>query len=302
MSRDNAPSCTLRERQTQFVEVFRTTPAGTVCPNFYVLAHANGCTFAPQCSYCYLKSSFWYLDGAQAFTNTARIMDEVRDWIATDGLESYTLNTGNLSDSLAFEPDRPLMSKLVEVFRTAAEAKGRPHCLLLVTKGGIGDCGPLFETTPCANVIVSFSVNAPDAAAEYETGAASAEDRLEAARRLMDQGWRVRIRIDPMIAGFDYAAVIEQVRRLAPERVTLGTLRAEANLWRFVDNGLFAGLEKPADRHQLARYPLEVRLGLYRPAVEALADVCPVGLCEETEGVWATLGLDPDAGNCNCGA
>src|SRR3989304_3027484 len=109
-------SCVLRERKTKFVEIFRTTPANTVCPNFYVLAHANGCTFSPKCSYCFLKSSFWYLEGEQAFTNVADMIREVKTWIGRDNLGSYILNTGNLSDSLGFEKARPLIPRLVQVF------------------------------------------------------------------------------------------------------------------------------------------------------------------------------------------
>ena len=51
-------ACGCRERKGRFVEMFRTTPARTVSPNFFVLAHASGCSFSPRCSYCYLKSSF----------------------------------------------------------------------------------------------------------------------------------------------------------------------------------------------------------------------------------------------------
>jgi DNA repair photolyase len=125
---------------------------------------------------------------------------------------------------------------------------------------------------------------------------------MEAARRLKSQGWRVRMRIDPIILGFDYSWIINQLKELAPERVTLGTLRSEANLWRFVNNGLFAALEKPSDPKGMARYPFDQRLGLYRPAVEALSGVCPLGLCEETPDMWEALGLDKDAKSCNCGA
>jgi DNA repair photolyase len=212
------------------------------------------------------------------------------------------LNTGNLSDSMGFEGVRPLVQQLVELFRQEAEAKGRPHALLLVTKGGVEHCKTLLELAPCANVIVSFSVNSPQAARAHEQGAARVSDRFDAARRLKEQGWRVRMRIDPMILGFDYGWVIEQLKELAPERITLGALRSEANLWRFVSNGLFSALEKPSDPKGLARYPLEKRLALYRPAVEALSDVCPIGLCEETPDVWDALGLDKDAKSCNCGS
>jgi spore photoproduct lyase len=172
--------------------------------------------------------------------------------------------------------------------------------LLLVTKGGVRDCKPLFETSSCANVVVSFSVNAPDAARRHEAGAATVEDRLEAARRLKKAGWRVRMRIDPMIAGFDYAGVIAAIRELGPERVTLGSLRAESSLLRAVNHGMFEGLEKPGDRKALARYRREERLALYREAVEGLRDICGVALCEETEDIWKDLGLDYEAKECNC--
>ena len=300
MKQQDRRRCVKRERKTRFVEIFRTTPTRTVCPNFYVLAHANGCTFSPRCSYCYLQSSFWYLKEQQAFTNIDKMEREIRAWIARDELESYILNMGNLSDSFAFEAVRPLVRRLVEVFREAAA--GRRHALLLVTKAGTRDCRSLFEVEPCGNVIISFSVNSPGTARKHEKGAASVQDRLRAARRLKSEGWRIRIRLDPMILGFDYRWIIAQVKRLAPERVTLGSLRAERNLDRFTDNGLLSDLEPCRDEHGLARYPKEQRLALYRPAVRAFRAVCPVGLCEETPDVWRALGLSTRAATCNCGS
>jgi spore photoproduct lyase len=301
MKRRSCRKPKLRRRKTDSVELFRTTPTNTVCPNFYVLAHANGCLFSPRCSYCYLKSSFWYLKEDVAFVNIPAIEQEIRNWIAGDGYESYVLNSGNLSDSLSFEESRPLIARLVELFRAEAEEKGRPHSLLLVTKGGTRESAPLFETEPCDNIIVSFSINTPEAAAEHEKGAAPSEDRIEAARRLGEQGWRVRVRIDPMILGYDYGGLAGRVRELAPERVTLGTLRAGSHLLRCVGNGIFEQLEKPSEPRGLARYPLAERLALYRQAVEPLRDLCPIGLCEETPDVWKALGLDADSKPCNCG-
>ena len=297
--RDNS-AC--RKRKTRFVDIFRTTPAKTVCPNFYVLAHANGCGFAPKCEYCYLKSSFWYLKGDQVFDNVDDMLAEMGRWIARDNLESYVLNTGNLSDSLAFEETRPAVARMVDLFRSDAEAKGRPHALLLVTKGGVAECRTLFAEKPCRNVIVSFSVNNAEAARKYESGAASVQDRFEAARRLKALGWRVRMRIDPMILPYDYSDVIEETRALAPERVTLGLLRAEPSLLKLVNHGMFNELERPAGAKALARYPLQERIAAYRPAVDRLRGVCDVGLCEETEDVWLALGLDVEGKACNCGA
>ncbi len=301
MSKQTKPRCRLRERKTKFVEIFRTTPTATVCPNFYVLSHANGCAFSPRCAYCYLKSSFWFLKEDVAFSNVDKMLREVRRWIRKDGLESYVLNMGNLSDSLAFEGMRPILPALVEVMREA-EREGRPHALLLVTKGGAKDAANLLRIEPCVNVIVSFSVNIPHAARRYERGAAAVADRLDAARRLQRRGWRIRIRIDPMIVGYDYTWIIERVRALRPERVTLGTLRAEPNLDRWTEKGLFKDLVRPDDPNALARYPRDQRMALYRQAVKRLRGICPIGLCEETYDVWKDLGLKPEEKSCNCGS
>ena len=300
MTSPRESACNLRDRRSRFVDIFRTTPAKTVCPNFFVLSHANGCMFRPQCEYCYLKSSLWHLPRQEAFGNVDRMIVEVRRWIARDDLESYVLNSGNLSDSLAFEEVRPMAARLVEVFREA-HASGRKHALLLVTKGGTNECRALAEAEPCPCVIVSFSVNAPDVAARHERGAAAVADRMAAACALKAAGWRVRIRIDPMFAGYDYGGIIEEVRRLGPERITLGTLRAEPHLMRVVNHGLFSQLAVPCEEKTLARYPIAQRLEIYRSAVDALRGVCPIGLCEETRDVWDALRLDADAQCCNCG-
>ncbi len=282
------------------MEILRTTPVKTVCPNFYLLAHANGCLFSPECSYCFLKSSLWHVDKPQAFANVEHLIEDVKTWIERDGLESYVLNSGNLSDSLVFETVRPIVRELVEVFRDA-HRRGRPHSLLLVTKGGVDDCLPLLALTPSPNVMVSWSVNHPEAARRHEAGAAPTEDRLEAARRCKEAGWRVRMRMDPMIVGYDYLDLARQVRRLKPERVTLGMLRAEPNLLRRVGNGLFAELEPSREKGALARYPKNVRVAAYGAVIAALGPRMDVGLCEETPDVWAAAGLDPARAKCNCG-
>lgn len=286
-------------RRTRFVQILRTTPARTVCPNFYALSHANGCGFAPACDYCYLRSTLWYLGEPRVFTNTDDLVSDVRAWIARDGLESTVLNAGNLCDSLAFEGVRPLVGRLAELFRSEAERKGRPHTLLLVTKGGRSDIAPLAGLAPTPNVIVSFSLNAPAAAAVHERGAPPVDERLAAARSLESSGWRVRIRIDPMIAGLDYADLASRVGELAPERVTLGCLRADRGLLRMGD-GLFDALEPLDDPRGLARYPFAERIRLYREAIDAIAGRAPIGLCEETAETWTAAGLDPESPTCNC--
>lgn len=289
-----------RPRKSKFVEIFRATPSNTVCPNFYVLMHANGCGFEPLCSYCYLKSSLCHLNAHQVFTNCDKMLAECKKWITTDGLESYMLNSGNLADSLSLEQHRPVVTDLIKLFRDQAELKGRPHTLLLVTKGGMTEIKPLLKLKPCSNVIVSFSLNNPDAARRYESGAPSISSRLEAIRRLIKRGWRVRVRIDPMIVGFDYVPLAKEVKKIRPERITLGTLRAEHNLMRVLKSSLFRDLQKTSNKNALSRYPFGTRMNMYKKVIGALGKTASIGLCEETPNVWKKLELDHKAKTCNC--
>jgi spore photoproduct lyase len=281
-----------------FITLLRTTPARTVCPNFYLLDHARGCEF--NCSYCFLRDTEYNRKERRIFGDKDRLFAELRDWVGRDGLETYLANAGNMTDALSFERERPIWGELVEFMRENAEAKGRSHCLLVVTKGGLDLCGAFLERPPCRNVIISFSVNNPEAASDHEKGAAAPADRLAAAKRLKELGWRVRIRVDPMIKGYDYSATADAIAAIAPERVTLGTLRADPTLIPEVGGvDIFAELDEP-ESESIARYPLDLRLAMYRPMVERLRNATSLGLCEETEDVWLALGLDAENKTCNC--
>ena len=281
-----------------YVALLRSTPARTVCPNFYLLDHARGCNFS--CSYCFLRDIGYNRKERRIFNDTDRLFAEIIDWVGRDNLETYLANAGNMTDGLSFEKERPIWGDLVELMREHATAKGRPHCLLVVTKAGLDLCEAFLEREPCPNIIVSFSINAADAARDHERGAAPTADRLAAARKLRELGWRVRVRLDPMIKGYEYSGLIRAVRDIAPERVTLGTLRADPTLIPEVrDVAIFQQLEEP-EPESIARYPLEERMAMYRAAVDVLRDVTSIGLCEETEDVWRDLGLDYINKTCNC--
>jgi DNA repair photolyase len=62
------------ERRTPFISLLHRSPPRTVCPNFYLLAHANGCSFRPGCEYCYLTSSLWSLREPRVFSNVDRLL------------------------------------------------------------------------------------------------------------------------------------------------------------------------------------------------------------------------------------
>jgi spore photoproduct lyase len=220
-----------------------------------------------------------------------------------EGVPAGVFSTGELADSLAVEP--PLLPQALDFF-----AAQRSRVLLLVTKSTRIE--PLLRRRPSPQVIVSFSINSPSAAARFERGAPAPSRRLEAARTLKEAGWRVRVRIDPVIiengsafaaacrsrsggAGLaDYETLCQQVAELQPECVTVGTLRQYPGLHRFSKEAPKDGLVRAPDGRM--RYAEPVRVEAYTKIARWLG--ARPALCKETKTVWGKLGWR--LGVCNC--
>lgn len=270
-----------RERKSAFVKLFDKTPPGVRCPHFYELVLSNGCPY--DCNYCYLRLTFRGRTDPVLFCNS---WDRVR--CELEGSPSGVYSTGELADSLAATP--PLLAQALDWFSAQDQ-----RYLLLVTKSV--NLSSLSNRPPSPQVIVSFSVNSQTAAELYEHSAPDPLQRLEAATRLKDMGWRVRIRIDPIIVETGlpgYEEICGAVRTLEPEMVTVGTLRQYPGLHRFAREAPRLGLRKADDGRM--RYPVQTRVAVYR-AIARWLDRNPA-LCKETDEVWDALGWSFDG--CNC--
>jgi len=151
---------------------------------------------------------------------------------------------------------------------------------------------------PTSQVIISFSINTTEMANRFEAGAPQPGKRLQAAEKLLESGWRVRIRLDPIIyeeASFiKYKTLCQAIASLKPERVTVGTLRQYPGLHRFSPEAPRQGLVKVADGR--LRYPKQLRLHIYQQIGDWLG--FQPALCKETEEVWREL--DWRFYGCNC--
>lgn len=290
-----APPFLERKRYSLFIHYFDKTPPGIVCPHFYILAHANGCSYA--CDYCYLRLTLRHYPEPTVFSNTARLFQELRDWLLTRE-EPSVLNTGELSDSLAWDPVTNLSANLVPLFSVQNQ-----HKLLFLTKSTAVD--NLLDQEPSPQVIASFSVNASEVSSRYERGAPPPEKRLEAAAKLKAAGWPVRVRLDPLLPVPDwkdcYERIIEKINQLAPQVVTLGSLRFFHNLLAHApkDTDVFSFGKDHGDPDGRLRLALDTRLEMYRFCLDRLAGL-RVGLCKETEKVHQELGLPGQHQSCNC--
>ena len=173
----------------------------------------------------------------------------------------------------------------------------------------------LLGLTPNDRIVVSWSLNTQPMIDVFEAGTADLDERIEAARRCLEHGYRVRVRIDPGIfyPGWerDYADLVHRsLTTLEPENITLGMLRllpGHFGLARqaYGSRGALlrdAGLADRASDGK-CRYAPEQRAKFY----EHLTDVIlahnrhmSISLCRETPYIWDRLRNRCDPHKCNC--
>jgi spore photoproduct lyase len=148
-------------------------------------------------------------------------------------------------------------------------------------------------------------VNSDTVARNFEPGAPAPHERLAAAQQLKDAGWRIRVRLDPLMPlpnwQRDYAAIIERINALQPEIVTLLGFFYFPGIQEYAPESphMFSlARELGVDGRYRVAHP--TRLAMYRFCMEHL-HAPAVGLCKETLKMYHDLHLDPHHVTCNCG-
>ncbi len=272
-----------RPRKSGFIRRFDGT-AGLVCNQFYQLILSNGCPY--NCRYCYLRLTLGGNKGPVVFTNPWM---EVQRQL--EKIPAGVFSTGELADSLAVTP--PLLKPAIEYFR-----RQKDKFLFLTTKST--NIKLLLGLTPTSQVWITFSLNAVKTWELFEKNTPHPDERLAAAWRLKEAGWRVRIRIDPIIAevGIDhYREMARKVSALAPERVTVGVLKHFPRLPRCRQDGPWRQLvESP---NGINRYPSTIKARIFNNLAEWLG--FQPAICRETVGLWEEMGWKANGCNCTTG-
>lgn len=293
------PNGPIEERPTnrQWISDFTKTPLHTgsgddiICPHFRKLVYVNGCPF--DCAYCYLRKTLRWIKGPVIWTNWKAMVDALsRDFGEREQPTLY--NTGELGDSLAFDRKYWFADILIQLFASQEE-----HTVLFLTKSINVDA--FFRHKPSHRVIVSFSVTAPSVWARWEAGTPDPWTRIAAAKALADRGWRVRLRLDPMVPGFDeqFAKLAWHINTMPVERVTIGSLRALPGLEKLARDNVMDLASEVQGADNRRRIPEEERLRLYWIVLTNLKHK-EVALCKELRRVWETLDMDPEDVRCNC--
>ncbi len=280
-----------RQRST-FLEHCPAGTPGLVCCNYLVVSLISNCPM--DCSYCFLQEYLANNPTLKVFTNVEDLLGEVAKAIDRQPWRQFRIGTGELSDSLALDHLLGFTSDLVPFF-----AQRKNALLELKTKS---DCiEGLLALDPKERVVVSWSLTPPEIADTEERGTASFAERLAAAVRAQEAGYKLGFHFDPLI---EYPNWEEGYRELIagvfaavdPRRlawVSLGSLRLTPALRatvrrRFPHTRVLSGEQVLCGDGKWRTFQA-LRVKMYRTVAAWLKEAAPHVpryMCMETAPVW----------------
>jgi spore photoproduct lyase len=290
------------------------------CPAFARIKHAsNGCFY--KCDWCYLKLTY---RSSRPYITIKAQHDELKRLAQKYILKQNSpimFNSGELADSLSLEHLSMFGRSFIPWFGQQDNA-----FLFMLTKSDNVD--HILNLQHNGKTVISWSLNAPEVSSHFEVGAPSFEQRLKAAKKVQDAGYRIRFRLDPILPFENwkesYAKTVEKILKvIKPERITLGTLRFEKGFYiqrasifttndliNFADTmiPMFEPLEVENENGKskisVGKYSFQEihRIDIFNFAISEIrkfTDV-PIALCKESSSVWTQVGLDPNFNQCVC--
>ncbi len=155
--------------------------------------------------------------------------------------------------------------------------------------------------------IISFSLNASHVSKRWEKRAPAIRKRIEAARQLWEVGYKVRIRIDPMVPIRNwknhYRNLVDRVfSNFEPERITIGSLRGlQSTINNVTDKSWVKYLSENSNWGK--RIDFNTRFVMYFDIISYLKENFEfknIALCKETIGMWNRLEMNYKRMKCNC--
>jgi spore photoproduct lyase len=267
--------------------------------DYFTLHVAEGCDL--ECSYCILQA---YLTNPflTVYVNLEEMLDNLQRTLRENPGRFFRVGTGQLADSLSLDPITEFSKILVPFF-----AKQENAVLELKTKSSF--VKNLQGLTPQGKTLVSWSMNSKKIQTEEEHKCASLEERLNAAKEVLAQDYRVGFHLDPIIDypdwEKDYEEVIAKIFSEIPEEkiawMSLGCLRFMPELKgimqsRFPKSQLPLG-EWITGMDGKMRYFKPRRVEIYKTVVEKIRRRAPdvtLYLSMESPEVWRRVfGAEP---------
>ncbi len=211
----------LTRQRGGFVKPCPCTPNHIGC-NYYIINADLHCPM--DCSYCILQT---YLANPliTVHVNTRDMEKQLLEFLYRNP-RPLRIGTGELGDSLALDHITERSVDMIRFFRNKKNA-------LFELKTKTVNIDNILKTDPADNIIIAWSLNTKQAASEEEKGAPSVRDRIKAAARVSERGYRVAFHFDPLIRCSEwekgYHEVIAELMAHIPREkiawISLGALR-----------------------------------------------------------------------------
>jgi spore photoproduct lyase len=285
--------------------VRKSEEADNTCPNYWHFSVYGYCFF--ECAYCYLAGTpgVWHSPTVRVYVNLPEIVGEI-ERIASRLVRPMAFYSGKLQDGLALDLLSAYSTVLVPFFGRHPFARQ-----VILTKSDAVE--RLLGLDHREHTILSWSLNPPDLAGQFESNVPSVAARIEAMRAVAEAGYPVRAVIMPLLPlpGWEqeYDEFLRDLLTRVPvARLTLGGICSYSNAHRLMQDRLGRG--NVISRHIAgttadgrARYPRDLRTEVYlhlaRTAREVRTDI-ELALCLEEPSVWGAVNDEVRLGRCNC--
>jgi spore photoproduct lyase len=287
--------------------VRQSEETGNTCPNYWHFSVYGYCFY--DCAYCYLAGTrgVWSSPTVKIYVNLPEILAEI-DRTANRLARPVAFYLGKLQDGLALDPLSAYSTVLVPFFARQPFARQ-----VILTKSDM--VGRLLDLDHRGRTILSWSLNPPDIAAQFEANVPPVKARIEAMRAAAEAGYPIRAVVMPLIPvpGWEqkYDEFLRSLLSRVPiARLTFGGICSYANARRLLEHKLgrenvisrhIAGAEATADGR--ARYARSLRVRMYAHLARVAREVRPdieLALCLEDQVVWRTVSTEASLGRCNC--
>ena len=294
--RDDGP---IRRKKSLYLKYF-AADAFKLCPgfskkvlccNYCVLDLVENCPL--DCTYCILQA-FLNRSTITLHVNVEELVGKMMKTIGESPRRPFRVGTGEHSDSLALDSIFQVNPYLVENFSKVENAT-----LELKTKSDA--ISPLLGLRHNDNTVIAWSLNPHEIVKRHESKSAPLGNRLRAAQKVMEDGYRVAFHFDPIIYYTDwekgYREVVEMLFDMIPARkiawISLGTLRYMPILKqiaeeRFPSLSLFSN-EFAAAHDGKMRYLKPIRkklVGSLSAWIREKSPEVPLYICMEKHSVW----------------
>jgi spore photoproduct lyase len=275
------------ENKGKFIKPCPGTPR-YICCGYKIIDFARGCSLG--CSYCILN----HYSSSRSLTiykNTDKLLFEVEQFLKDrSGITRF--GTGEFTDSLLSERAVGLYNELIPMF-----SRSRNAVLELKTK--TANINGILKIKEKDKTIVSWSLNSRYIAGRHEKRAPGVEERIDAASRAQEAGFKLAFHFDPIIIHDSweeaYKRSIEQLfKKILPGNViyiSMGTLRILPEMkdifykisrglkeWEFIKGG-----------DNKIRYFRPLRTSVYRQIKSFLQQYVSedtLYMCMENSTVW----------------